>query len=329
MTNTQGQVPEARCQACIDRNDGFYGSYASAQPHHVEAMERAWLWMENQADGQSKGGHATFDLMMLREERDALRTAIDATPTHQAADSALEDALDAAFEAVRKRLCAMQRYSFVLDDDGVVRRVQDRTGNWIEFDEAHAMLDPVAVDAAINSDRAARAPADSVLYDPKAVLDVFNSARAGSEKPVGYLRGILAVIAHWESRPYPHHWMVPARADSVPAQVLVAALIAAKQAINSMKAEAETAAQGDEQMMLEACETISNEGLQADIAIRAALASAQQPAPSAAVLDYPHARRFGGCPACGRSDCVAMSCTRTTSDDLLHIAARKQGANHD
>ena len=53
-----------------------------------------------------------------------------------------------------------------------------------------------------------------------------------------------------------------------------------------------------------------------------ALYTAPQPAPSAAVLDYPHARRFGGCPACGRSDCVAMSCTRTTSDDLLHIAAR-------
>lgn len=59
--------------------------------------------------------------------------------------------------------------------------------------------------------------ADSVLYDPKAVLDVFNSARAGSEKPVGYLRGILAVIAHWESRPEPHRWMVPVQADSVPA----------------------------------------------------------------------------------------------------------------
>ena len=52
-------------------------------------------------------------------------------------------------EAVRKRLCGMQRYSFVLDDDGVVRRVQDRTGNWIEFDEAHALFDPVAVDAAM------------------------------------------------------------------------------------------------------------------------------------------------------------------------------------
>jgi len=55
---------------------------------------------------------------------------------------------------------------------------------------------------------------------------------------------------------------------------LIAALKEAQSAINSMKVEAETAAQGDEQMMLEACETISNEGLQADMAIRAALAFA-------------------------------------------------------
>lgn len=55
-------------------------------PAHITAMERAWQWLENQADGQSKGGHATFDLMMLREERDALRAAIDvaAPPTAQA-----------------------------------------------------------------------------------------------------------------------------------------------------------------------------------------------------------------------------------------------------
>lgn len=49
------------------------------------------------------------------------------------------------------------------------------------------------------------------------------------------------------------------------------ALVSAKQAINSMKVEAETAAQGDEQMMLEACEQISNEGLAASIAIDAAM----------------------------------------------------------
>lgn len=56
--------------------------------------------------------------------------------------------LDAAFDAVRKKLCALPRYSFVLDDDGLIRRAQDRVGNWIEFDEAHALFDPVSVDAA-------------------------------------------------------------------------------------------------------------------------------------------------------------------------------------
>lgn len=46
-----------------------------------------------------------------------------------------------------------------------------------------------------------------------------------------------------------------------------------------------------------------------------------QPAPW---VDSPLARRFGGCPSCGRSDCVAMSCTRADPADLLHIAARSQ-----
>lgn len=56
------------------------------------------------------------------------------------------------------------------------------------------------------------------------------------------------------------------------AEALRDALEAARRAIESMKVEAETAAQGDEQMMLEACETISNEGLAATMAIRAVLA---------------------------------------------------------
>ncbi|MDQ1758980.1 hypothetical protein RAS14_04410 [Achromobacter aegrifaciens] len=58
---------------------------------------------------------------------------------------------DAAFEAVRKRLCAIPRYSFYLDDDGVVRRVEGRSGNWIEFDAVHELFDPVAVDAALSA----------------------------------------------------------------------------------------------------------------------------------------------------------------------------------
>ena len=48
----------------------------AAAPMMLEALESVWLWMENQADGQSKGGHATFDLMMLREQRDIVRAAI-------------------------------------------------------------------------------------------------------------------------------------------------------------------------------------------------------------------------------------------------------------
>ena len=68
---------------------------------------------------------------------------------------------------------------------------------------------------------------------------------------------------------------------------LIAALEEARSAINNMKVEAETAAQGDEQMMLEACETISNEGLQADMAIRAALASAPKPSSTSQANNQP------------------------------------------
>lgn len=46
----------------------------------LEAAQRAHDWMERQARQQSKGGHATFDLMILREERDALAKAIAAAP---------------------------------------------------------------------------------------------------------------------------------------------------------------------------------------------------------------------------------------------------------
>lgn len=56
------------------------------------------------------------------------------------------------------------------------------------------------------------------------------------------------------------------------AERLREALKVAQRAINSMKVEAETAAVGgDEEMWRDAAVTISNEGLDADIAIRAAL----------------------------------------------------------
>lgn len=72
-----------------------------------------------------------------------------------------------------------------------------------------------------------------------------------------------------------------APAAAAQGDALVQALIGAQRAINSMKVEAETAAQGDEQMMLDACEQISNEGLEASLAIQAVIDAAQPPADGA------------------------------------------------
>ncbi len=91
---------------------------------------------------------AAFQDGVMFSQRLVKACSYDTHPAPQPAPVAQGDALDAAFEAVRRRLCGIQRYSFMLDDDGVVRRVQDRTGNWIEFDAAHELFDPVAVDSA-------------------------------------------------------------------------------------------------------------------------------------------------------------------------------------
>ncbi len=85
----------------------------------------------------------------VSEAMKVLRELRENAPQPAPAPLSDEAVRDAAFEAVRKKLCALPRYSFVLDDDGLVRRVQDRTGNWIEFDAAHELFDPVAVDAAL------------------------------------------------------------------------------------------------------------------------------------------------------------------------------------
>ena len=55
---------------------GFRGGAASVDvaqerptPEHIEAMQRAWLWMENQAEAQSKGGNGNeHDVCSTRQE---------------------------------------------------------------------------------------------------------------------------------------------------------------------------------------------------------------------------------------------------------------------
>ncbi|MDH0423686.1 hypothetical protein ACMFLR_27590 [Delftia tsuruhatensis] len=128
--------------------------------------------------------HVTIPVKWLNElldlcgpEDHELRERVmkSAAPAAPAVDAQGER--DAAFEAVRNRLCSLQRYSFVLDDDGIVRRAHDRTGSWIEFDDAHALFDPVAVDAAI----AAQAKEGGAPVADAAPLDVctdpYNCAR--------------------------------------------------------------------------------------------------------------------------------------------------------
>ncbi|CAB3838946.1 hypothetical protein LMG26686_01349 [Achromobacter mucicolens] len=61
-----------------------------------------------------------------------------------------------AFEAVRKKLCALPRYSFLIEPHGGVKRMEDRSGNWIDFDAAHELFDPVAVDAALSTSQQGR-----------------------------------------------------------------------------------------------------------------------------------------------------------------------------
>lgn len=93
---------------------------------------------------------AWTELEMLRE---ALGVSVE--PHQSLIDRMLEAAEKtaatryAAFEAVRRKFCKLQRYSFFLDEKGNVRRVPQFAGNWVEFEAVHTLFEPASVDAAI------------------------------------------------------------------------------------------------------------------------------------------------------------------------------------
>ena len=90
-------------------------------------------------------GHEVPELRHQHTRIEELEAKLAATnPTQQGLD-----ARDAAFEAVRKAFCNLQRYSFWLDSMGNVRRCADRSGNWVEFEAAHTLFEPQSVDAAL------------------------------------------------------------------------------------------------------------------------------------------------------------------------------------
>ncbi len=64
---------------------------------------------------------------------------------------------DEAVEALRKAMCALPRYMFLLDSGIGVSRVEDRSGRWIEWDEVHKLLDHEVVDELVAKSQAAMA----------------------------------------------------------------------------------------------------------------------------------------------------------------------------
>lgn len=54
---------------------------------------------------------------------------------------------DQAVEALRRGFCKLPRFSFFRDEQGSVRKVPNKTGNFVEFTAAHELFDPVVVDA--------------------------------------------------------------------------------------------------------------------------------------------------------------------------------------
>lgn len=94
----------------------------------------------------------------LRRSSTLYAAALAAAPQAPVMDATAER--DEAFEAVRQRLCKLPKYSFILADGdggavGVARR-KDGSGRWIEFQAAHELFDPVAVDAAIAAQAAVK-----------------------------------------------------------------------------------------------------------------------------------------------------------------------------
>ncbi|WP_223308508.1 hypothetical protein [Achromobacter xylosoxidans] len=143
-------VPDDTLASTGNTADHQAGWFAGIDHARAEARESAGVGAQQLQERADKVviANATSNPDLFQEAvKDLLAAVRMFRPAPAAGDA--RAARDSAFEAVRKRLCALPRYSFWNDDNGGVKRIDDRSGNWIEFDAAHELFDSVAVDAAI------------------------------------------------------------------------------------------------------------------------------------------------------------------------------------
>lgn len=137
------------CETCNDYGmiggPSFYDPGEGGQPcPDCEERHRKGLAAGDlMAWAAEVGGNRTAENVVEMTRDDLQRLIAERAPNGHAGDRV------AAFEAVRKKFCKLQRYSFFLDDKGNVRRTPDYCGNWVEFEAVHTLFEPAAVDAAI------------------------------------------------------------------------------------------------------------------------------------------------------------------------------------
>ncbi|WP_313465349.1 hypothetical protein [Achromobacter sp.] len=142
------QAREAARNQALDWNAAWRDSRARAA-----ALEEAARVAESTVAGDSKpdSPYSVGTAKQAAARIRALKTQADKDGGDCAKGAGEVAMRDAAFEAVRKQLCKLPRYSFLSDGYGAVRRVKDSSGSWIGFDAAHVLFDPVCVDAALSA----------------------------------------------------------------------------------------------------------------------------------------------------------------------------------
>lgn len=160
------ESPDYARAMCIE--DGVRWTYTELRSEDYLKLARALLSAFPAAQPQPTGEEIRRDAELLSkyaDEINALRNVIQLAcidgleglargwskyfPDSPITIKGLPQQTDAAIEAVRKALCKIPKYSFQIDNRGNLRRNEDSAGNWIEFAAAHALFDPVEVDAAI------------------------------------------------------------------------------------------------------------------------------------------------------------------------------------